>query len=196
MAKPHHNCQLSTVNCTLSIVHCQLSIAKLVQHLRSHYRINFGGLHVWCLASRHKNKVVALLKALPQLRLQQAKGLPYHTPCTAALNCIADFFRGNKPQAVHPSPAGTEIADECAADYAFALFEKILELPVLFDAYEFFCVVHSLVGQSFSALCTSSCKHLSAVRGGHSFSEAVLHFSLTLFRLIWSFHFTVFLSDL
>lgn len=42
--------------------------------------------------------------------------------------------------------------------------------------------------KSFSAFGTSSCKHLSAVRGRHSFSEAMLHFSLALFRLVCSFH--------
>lgn len=42
--------------------------------------------------------------------------------------------------------------------------------------------------KSFSALGTSSRKYLSAVRGRHSFSETVLHFSLALFGLICSFH--------
>lgn len=40
-----------------------------------------------------------------------------------------------------------------------------------------------------SALCASAGENLSAVSGRHSFSEAVLHLSLTLFRLICSFHF-------
>ena len=46
----------------------------------------------------------------------------------------------------------------------------------------------SLVGQSFSALGASSLQDVSAVSGSHSLSEAVLLFSLTLFRLISSQH--------
>ena len=45
-----------------------------------------------------------------------------------------------------------------------------------------------LVGQSLSALCASSLEYVSAVSGLHSFSEAVLLFSLTLFRLVSSEH--------
>ena len=45
-----------------------------------------------------------------------------------------------------------------------------------------------LVGQSFSALCASSLEYVSAVSGFHSLSEAMLLFSLTLFRLISSEH--------
>lgn len=40
-----------------------------------------------------------------------------------------------------------------------------------------------------SALRASAGENLSAVGGRHSFSEAMLHLSLTLFRLICSFHF-------
>ena len=45
-----------------------------------------------------------------------------------------------------------------------------------------------LVGQSLSALCTSSLQNISAVCSSHSLSEAVLLFSLTLFGLIGSEH--------
>ena len=51
------------------------------------------------------------------------------------------------------------------------------------------CGYFSLVGQSFSALGASSLQDISAVSGFHSLSEAVLLFSLTLFRLISSKHF-------
>ena len=44
------------------------------------------------------------------------------------------------------------------------------------------------VGQSFSALCASSLEDVSAVSSFHSLSEAMLLFSLTLFRLISSEH--------
>ena len=47
---------------------------------------------------------------------------------------------------------------------------------------------YSLVGQSFSALGASSLQDVSAVSGSHSLSEAMLLFSLTLFRLISSQH--------
>ena len=45
-----------------------------------------------------------------------------------------------------------------------------------------------LVGQSFSALCASSLEYVSAVSSFHSLSEAMLLFSLTLFRLVSSEH--------
>ena len=45
------------------------------------------------------------------------------------------------------------------------------------------------MAQLSSALCASSLENLSAVLGSHSLSEAVLHLSLTLLRLICSFHF-------
>ena len=47
----------------------------------------------------------------------------------------------------------------------------------------------SLIGQSFSALRASSLENVTAVCGLHSLSEAMLLFSLTLFRLIGSEHF-------
>ena len=46
----------------------------------------------------------------------------------------------------------------------------------------------ALVGQSFSALCASSLEYVSAVSSFHSLSEAMLLFSLTLFRLVSSEH--------
>ena len=45
-----------------------------------------------------------------------------------------------------------------------------------------------LVGQSLSALCASSLEYVSAISSLHSLSEAVLLFSLTLFRLVSSEH--------
>ena len=45
-----------------------------------------------------------------------------------------------------------------------------------------------LVGQSLSALCASSLEYVSAVCSLHSLSEAMLLFSLTLFRLVSSEH--------
>ena len=47
---------------------------------------------------------------------------------------------------------------------------------------------NGLVGQSFSALCASSLEYVSAVSSLHSFSEAMLLFSLTLFGLVSSEH--------
>ena len=44
------------------------------------------------------------------------------------------------------------------------------------------------MGQSLSALCTASLQNGSSVRSLHSLSEAVLLFSLTLFRLVSSEH--------
>ena len=45
------------------------------------------------------------------------------------------------------------------------------------------------IGQSLSAFCASSLKNVSAVSSSHSFSEAVLFFSLSFFRLICSEHY-------
>ena len=45
-----------------------------------------------------------------------------------------------------------------------------------------------LVGQSLSALCASSLEYVSTISSLHSFSEAVLLLSLTLFRLVSSEH--------
>ena len=44
------------------------------------------------------------------------------------------------------------------------------------------------IGQSCSALCTSSLQDLSAVGSSHSLSEAVFDLSLALFRLVCSLH--------
>ena len=46
-----------------------------------------------------------------------------------------------------------------------------------------------LISQSFSAFCASSLKNVSAVSSSHSFSKAVLFFSLSFFRLICSEHY-------
>ena len=53
-----------------------------------------------------------------------------------------------------------------------------------------------LVGKLFSALCAAAGKHLSAVFGCHSFSEAVLHLSVPLFGLKCSFHLIHYLSKI
>ena len=52
------------------------------------------------------------------------------------------------------------------------------------------------VGQSLSALCTSSLENIATVSGLHSFSEAMLLLSLTLLRLVGSEHFGYLLQDL
>ncbi len=44
------------------------------------------------------------------------------------------------------------------------------------------------IAQSLSALCSASGEHLTTVGSGHSLAEAVLNLSLTLFRLICSYH--------
>ena len=46
-----------------------------------------------------------------------------------------------------------------------------------------------LIGQSFSAFCTSSLEYVSSVGSSHSLSETVLFLSLTLLRLVSSKHF-------
>ena len=46
-----------------------------------------------------------------------------------------------------------------------------------------------LISQSFSAFSASSLKNVSAVSGSHSFSKAVLFFSLSFLRLICSEHY-------
>ena len=44
------------------------------------------------------------------------------------------------------------------------------------------------MGESLSTLCAASLQNVSSVRSLHSLSEAVLLFSLTLFRLVSSEH--------
>ena len=53
-----------------------------------------------------------------------------------------------------------------------------------------------LVGQSLSALGTSSLENVATIRGLHSLSEAMLLLSLTLLRLVSSEHFGYLLQDL
>ena len=52
------------------------------------------------------------------------------------------------------------------------------------------------VGQSLSALGTSSLENFATIRGLHSLSEAMLLLSLTLLRLVGSEHFGYLLQDL
>ena len=49
------------------------------------------------------------------------------------------------------------------------------------------CTIKS-IGQSFSALCTSSLEYLSAISSSHSLSEAMLFLSLTFLGLVSSEH--------
>ena len=56
--------------------------------------------------------------------------------------------------------------------------------PVIILSY----VTVRLVGQSLSALCTSSLQNVSAVGSLHSLSETMLLLSLTLFGLVSSEH--------
>lgn len=49
-------------------------------------------------------------------------------------------------------------------------------------------MLFALIGESCSAFSATSCKDFSAVGVRHSLSEAVLHLTLSLFRLICSFH--------
>ena len=53
-----------------------------------------------------------------------------------------------------------------------------------------------LVSQSLSALCTASLQNGSAVGSLHSLSEAMLLFSLSLFRLVSSEHYLHLLNSL
>ena len=54
--------------------------------------------------------------------------------------------------------------------------------------YEIWGRLTKLVGQSLSALCTSSLENVATIRGLHSLSEAMLLLSLTLLRLVSSEH--------
>ena len=58
--------------------------------------------------------------------------------------------------------------------------------PVIF--HSLLCDSKRLVGQSLSALCTSSLQNVSAVGSLHSLSETMLLLSLTLFGLVSSEH--------
>ena len=55
---------------------------------------------------------------------------------------------------------------------------------------------HSLIGESCSALLSSSLENLASVRSAHSFSEAMLLLSLTNLRLISSKHFNTFFQTI
>ena len=57
-------------------------------------------------------------------------------------------------------------------------------------------VIPKSVGQSLSALGTSSLENVATIRGLHSLSEAMLLLSLTLLRLVGSEHFGYLLQDL
>ena len=56
------------------------------------------------------------------------------------------------------------------------------------DALDMLAAEQELVGQLFSAFCSSARKNFAAVFGGHSLSEAVLFLSLKLLWLIGSEH--------
>lgn len=147
------------------------------------------GLHIGRFSSCNDNKIVPLVLVPPYFGLEEPKSLSYDPSCAASFNCVADFFRCDYAQTVYPSFVWSEVAHKGAVHNTCALFKQITELPILFYAYVFFGVIHSLVRKSCSALGTSAGDYLSAVACGHSFSEAVLHLSLTLFRLISSLHF-------
>ena len=69
---------------------------------------------------------------------------------------------------------GAAVATTLGHRYIFGAFKSLLK---------------RLICQSFSAFCASSLKNVSAVSSSHSFSEAVLFFSLSFFRLICSEHY-------
>ncbi len=52
------------------------------------------------------------------------------------------------------------------------------------------CIQLNSVCESLSALCASSLEDLSSISGLHTLAEAVLLFSLALFRLVCSEHYT------
>ncbi len=52
----------------------------------------------------------------------------------------------------------------------------------------FLCVNPFLVCETSSALCSASLENLSSVSSLHSLTESVLHLSLSLLRLVCSFH--------
>jgi hypothetical protein len=47
---------------------------------------------------------------------------------------------------------------------------------------------HKLIGQACPSLCPTTCKHLAAVRGSHTLSEAMFFFAVQLLRLKSSEH--------
>ena len=162
---------------------------KLFRYLLFHNGIQLVRLHVRGLAPCHNDKIVPLVRFLPDFRLYSAEGLSDNPSGTASFYRTADFFGGNDSKSVDTPFCGLKITHKGAVYNACSLFEKIAKFSVFFYAYVFFGIIHSLVRKSRSALIASAGDYLSSVRGRHSFSEAVLHLSLTLFRLICSFHF-------
>lgn len=163
--------------------------ADLFRNKLFHDPIKLVGFQKRRSAPGDKYKVAALEALLSKLRLQSAECLSYHSSGAAPLNGAAHLFRGDYAQAVDTALVGAKVTHKGIVYNAFSFFEQKAELTVLFNAYIVFGVIHSLVRKSFSALGTSSGKHLSAVAGSHSFSEAVFHLSLTLLGLVCSLHF-------
>lgn len=159
-----------------------------------HQPVKTGGLHKRRFPSGNDYEIITLLILCSQFRLKLPECLSDNTSCSAAPYGVSYLFRGDYAKTVHMAAGRSDVAYESAVYYTFAFFEGKLKISVFVDAYDLFGIIHSLVGKSCSSLSASSGKHLSAVVGGHSLSEAVLHLSLTLFRLICSFHFSVVLS--
>lgn len=79
------------------------------------------------------------------------------------------------------------IGHRCFMLIEFSNFKTFIRMT-LHACDEEYLYLSVLVGQSLSALSTTSLKNVSAVCCSHSFSKAVFLFSLTLFGLVCSEH--------
>ena len=119
---------------------CKGDFGGLFCHLHqvSGVGIQLVRLHVRGLAPCHNDKIVPLVRFLPDFRLYSAEGLSDNPSGTASFYRTADFFGGNDSKSVDTPFCGLKITHKGAVYNACSLFEKIAKFSVFFYAYIFF----------------------------------------------------------
>lgn len=125
----------------------------------------------------------------------------YQALDTVPLNCISEFLIDcNAYFAFFCIFTFKGINNNVFTNYIYALTESTGKLPVLLNCKNFTHIAPlkekppsgglstRLVRESCSSFCLASLEHFSAIGSLHSFAEAMLHFSLTLFGLVCSLH--------
>ena len=115
---------------------------------------------------------------------------PDHSSGAVALHRVADFFAGCDPYTTNSRAVFHNVGYQRRICVHLSAGVHPAEITVGIERYRFRQSDHSprSGGKLLSAFGSAAGKDLASVGSGHSFAEAVLHFALTLFRLIRSFH--------
>ena len=149
-----------------------------------HQKPNFSAFLVNCFRPCNEHNIITSWRCR-----QHLCSCANHSSRPVAFHCISDFFACCYPHTTNSRAVFENVGDQRRICVCFSAGICPAEITVCFQCVGFQIQVALSVRKLLSAFCSAASKNLTPVAIGHSFSETMFHFALTLFGLICSFHY-------